>query len=334
MSPTDTTRTGRRKGDPVDLDPTELRRRDGIEIVEDPPRRRKTDEVPRRRTTDRTAPSRTRASGVVVDARLKARRVEVMRSEGRRRLHTLIGLVAVTAVGLGLLVLIESSWLDVDEVRFEGVRYSDAEVLQAATAIELGQPLLEVDVDRALLGLQAQPWILSAGLDRRLDGAVVVSVVERSPAIALPGPDGAGVLVDETGRQLGPVSVLSEPIPSTWLPVAGLTVSGEYGTLAPPEAIAVIDLQNRLDPALHAAVAQVSVDDAELSLDLSDGGRVRLGRGDAIEEKLTSLRTILEYVELRCLYEIDVRVPTVPAVTRVDAEGNPGVVIEDLETCS
>lgn len=318
MKTDQTPRSGRRRGDATPEPASGRRGPDDVEVVPGPsPARRAGD----RRRTD---------GGVVVDPRLRARRVEVMRSEGRRRLRTLVGLVAVTALGLGLLALIDSSWLDVDEVRVEGAERSSVPDLVEASGITLGEPLLEVDVERALDGVGASPWVLSAGLDRRLDGTVVITVVERLPALALPAADGSTVLIDETGRQLGTATTVD----AGWLPVAGLVASGELGRPAPSGARSALELQDLLPPALRSEVVGLDVEDDEFYLELVAGGRARLGRPDALGEKLVALTTMLERVDLRCLREIDVRVPSAPALSRIGVDGQPGASLTDLGTCT
>lgn len=305
--------------------------RDGITIIPDTgPRRRRSDTEPA--TARRSATTSARDTGVVVDPRLKARRVAVLRSEGRRRLRTLIGLVAVTALGVGLLVVVDSSWLDVDAIEVEGARRSDPAAIEAASAVALGQPLLDVDVDGAIAAMMAEPWVLSAGVDRRLDGTVVLTVTERTPRLALPTATGQRVLVDETARQVGVAA--DGDIDPTWLVVAGISASGELGRPAPNETLWILELQQRLDDGLRNRIDQVIVDGDQLYFDLAAGGRVRFGRMEAVDDKLVSLRTMFDRVDLRCLYEIDLRVATAPALTRISVDGTVGAAIVDLEACA
>ncbi len=305
--------------------------RDGITIIPEPSaRRRRSDAEPS--TASRATTTSGIDNGVVVDPRLKARRVAVLRSEGRRRLHTLIGLLAVTALGVGLLVVVDSSWLDVDAVEVEGAHRSDPAAIEAASAVALGQPLLDVDVDGAISAMMAEPWVLSAGLDRRLDGTVVLTITERTPRLALPTTTGQRVLVDETARQLG-VAAEADIDPS-WLVVAGIAASGELGRPAPNETLWILELQQRLGEGLRARIDQVIVDGDQLYLDLVEGGRVRFGRMEAVDDKLVSLQTMFDRVDLRCLYEVDLRVPTAPALTRISADGTVGAAIVDLQACT
>lgn len=264
-----------------------------------------------------------------VEPRLAKRRVEIKRDEGRRRLRTLLALTVVTLATIGAIALVNSSWLDVDEITVIGAEKTDPEAAEVATGILPGDPLLDIDFETATRSVEQLPWVLQAGIRRSWDGTVSVELVEREPATVLNTADGF-VLIDQSGRQLEVV----ETRPPGYLPIAGITAEGDVGQPAPPEAQAVLRLVTKLDPLLEAEVSQVVIDEGVLYLDLSSGGRVKLGDDSALDEKLVSLETILSNVDLRCLWEINVLVPSAPAVTRIDAEGNPRATLTDLANCS
>lgn len=264
-----------------------------------------------------------------VDPRLAKRRVEIKRDEGRRRLRTLLALVVVTLATIGGIALVNSSLLDVDGIEVAGVTNTDPESVKSATGILLGDPLLDVDFEGAARSVERLPWVLQATVGRSWDGTVLVEITERTPATVLNAEDGF-VLIDQSGRQLEVV----ERRPPGYLPIAGITADGEVGQPAPPAAQAVLRLMSELQPQLEAEVAQLVIDESVLYLDLTSGGRVKLGDDSALDEKVISLETILANVDLRCLWEIDVRVPSAPAVTRMDADGNPRATLTDLANCS
>ena len=66
-----------------------------------------------------------------MDPRVQARRIEVMRVRGRRRLKLLLALVIATALALGAWwTLLHSPWFDVDALTVQGVERTDpAEVI-------------------------------------------------------------------------------------------------------------------------------------------------------------------------------------------------------------
>ncbi len=265
-----------------------------------------------------------------VDPRLRARRIEVKRDQGRRRLRTLVALVIVTVVLGGGVVASQSSLLDVDAVIVEGSTRTDPATVVQASGIGLGQPLVEVDVEGAAAGVAQLPWVLDVSVDRRLSGEVVVEIQERSPIAALPTSDGGLVVVDQGGRQLERVPVL----PPEFVPIAGIVASGEIGQPSPPETQSALDLIEQLTDGLRPSVSQIVVDQGSLFVVLSGGGRVNFGDASSLDDKVVSLETMLAHADLRCLFEIDVRVPSAPALTRVNAAGVPRATLTDLSLCT
>jgi cell division protein FtsQ len=264
-----------------------------------------------------------------VDPRIAARRIEVKRTEGRRRLRTLLLLSAVTLVAVGTIAALNSSLADVDRLVVTGAVEADPAQIETASGILTTAPLLDIDVAAARTAIRQIPWVLDVSIERTWHGDVVIEIVERTPAAVLPSVDGY-VQIDSSGRQLRSVAGFGPDD----LPVAGITASGELGQPAPPETQAVLRLVAELDTHPDVAVSQIVVDGQTLYLDLASGGRVKVGDDTALDAKMISLETILARVDLRCLWEIDVRVPTAPAVTRIDAAGNPRATLTDLSQCS
>ncbi len=290
-----------------------------------------------------------------VDPRLKARRVQVARVEGRRRLRTLIALVVITVAAVGALALMDSTAFDVDRVVVQGVVESDPATVVAMTGIEVGEPLLDVDLDAAARSVETMPWVASAVATRRWNGDVRIEVVERQ-AIAALEVEGSDlfVLIDASGRQLAGV----ETRPSHFVPIEGVVASGFLAQPAPAAARSAVRVIDALPPSLVPHVLSVRVEagsvDAPaafvepnapdvapeatvgeplvLVLALADGGRVVLGDDSSLPEKMVSFETMLTRVDTRCLEVLDLRVPSAPALTRRSVEGS--LVVGDLATCS
>lgn len=261
--------------------------------------------------------------------KITARRIEVNREVGRRRLRV-IGLLSIASlVIIGGIGLSNSPLLDVDEVTVDGLgRTTEPDVL-AVLSLQVGDPLANLDLDEAQVEVEGLPWVKSAAVTRSWLGTVGIAIEERVPRLAISSPNGF-VLVDEGGRQLDVV----DHHPAEFLPVAGVTASGEIGEPAPVEVQSVLLVLDALDDRTRAEAVQIVVDERQLFLELSAGGRINLGDDAGLVEKLTSARTILDQVDLRCLWEIDVRVPTAPAVTRLSNDGIPGASLTELENCS
>lgn len=269
-----------------------------------------------------------------LDPRIRARRIEVRREQGRRRLRILLASVLAAALaGLGY-ALVNSALLDVDEVLVEGnVRTPSAEVV-AASGLELGDPLAMLDVDGASAAIGRLPWVASARVDRSITGTVRIEVAERQPVATLPvdpAQGGGWVLVDREGRQLARV----EASTGDHLVLHGVDATGVVGTPVGPGAQEVLRLLDALTPPVRQAVAGIGLDGEDLLLDLAVGGTVRMGDTSQLDEKLVSLETVLARVDLRCLAELDLGVPSAPALTRGSrSDGDATAPLSDLSDCS
>lgn len=313
-----------------------------------------------KRPAKKAAPKRAKSTskrkgGSSVDPRLKARRVEVARVEGRRRLRTLVALVIITIAAIGALALIDSSAFDVDRVLVQGVVESDPATVVALTGIEVGDPLLELDLDAAARQVEAMPWVASAVAHRQLNGDVRIEVVERQ-AIAALEVEGSDlfVLIDASGRQLAGI----EARPPSFVPIEGVAASGVLAQPAPAAARSAVRVIEALPARLVQSVVSVRVEAGSVAapaavadpnavganrpaaegepqvlvLLLTDGGRVVLGDDSSLDEKMLSLETMLTRVDTRCMEMLDLRVPSAPALTRRSVEGS--LAVNDLATCS
>lgn len=264
-----------------------------------------------------------------VEPKIAARRVAVARNEGRRRLRVLAALCLLTLAALAGIVVVNSPVLDVDEIVVVGAVNTTQADIATAGGIPLGHPLLDVDVGGALERIGQLPWIESASLTRSADGTVTVTVTERVAVAAVPAAGGFA-LIDDDARQL---AIAAAPPPG-FLPVSGVTANGVLGQPAPPETHSILRLISELTPEITGQITSVAWSDGSLSVTLASGGRALLGDDTALEQKLLSLETVLARVDLRCLAEIDVRVPSAPAVTRMNANGDPRATVVDLAECA
>ncbi len=278
----------------------------------------------------RTPAQAKRTKQASADPRIEARRREVARDEGRKRLRLLIALAVITLLSIGALVGLQSSWLDIDEVVVVGGERTSADQVRTASGIMVGTPLVDLDLAEAAAAIEGLPWIASATVTRTWDGTVTAEVTERTPAAALPAPDDSFMLIDAAGRQLG--SVAQRP---DWAHVIyGLEASGVAGQPAPSAVHGVIRLLVLLTPEQMTGITSVSVVDGNLVLDLVEGGTVDLGAPSGLADKLVSYDTIRASVDLRCLHRIDLRVHTAPAITRISATGETGKALSDMATCT
>jgi cell division protein FtsQ len=241
--------------------------------------------------------------------RIRARRIEVRRDEGRRR-RLRLAVVAGVLVLIGLAVaVIRSPVLDVDRVVVDGtVRTSPDEVRDAA-GIEPGSAMVDLDVGAVADRIESRPWVARATVERRWPSTVEVQVTERRPvAQARSGPGWA--VLDRSGRVLT-VAGAADPGLVT---LAGVTPGRPGSSVGPRAGLAVAAA---LGPRLGAEAASIADGAEGLELVLRDGVVVRLGSAEELDDKLYALEAILTKARRDPpIATIDVRVPPSPVLTR------------------
>ncbi len=260
---------------------------------------------------------------------LTARAAEVRAERRQRRRSVVIVLAVITVTGAALIGLLRSPLADIDRIAIEGHADVPAEEIAQAASVPIGTPLVDLDEKLISARVEALPGIQTALVSRRWNGVIRIAVTEREPTLALRTADGF-VLVDNGGRQVR----TAETLPDGFLPVIGLQASGVPGDPAPPGSTSVLRLMEAMTPPVRQAVSEVIVTGTEMALSLNDGGRAVLGDDRQISEKVVSLETLLLSVDLRCVHEIDLTVPSAPALSRIGEKGNPRDGLADLTKCS
>lgn len=256
-----------------------------------------------------------------IDPRLRQRRIAVRRAAGRRRLRILLfalGLAALAAAAYGVT---RSALLDLDHVEISGAVGTEVEEVAAATGLELGEPLLDLDLASATDAVTALPWVASAEVVRAWPGTVEVAVVRRVPVALLPTGDGDGVVIDSEGVAIDRTALATVGD----LPVITVTAAGELGDvqdLALPAVPVVQSVPMDLAPWIETyGIVYDDSDGGELVLDLVGSAIAELGVGTDIDAKLDALRTVLGRVDRTCIELIDLRIAELPVVRRdVDCE--------------
>lgn len=247
-------------------------------------------------------------TGPVVDPRIRARRREVQRTNGRRRLRRVVDLLVVLSVVLVFVGALRSPLLDVDQVVVTGARESGRDAVVAAAGVNVGDQLMDVRLGSAGRGVTELPWVADVTVSRSIDGVVRLEVDERTPVAAVAsGTD--RLLVDAAGRVLGPGPRSAEYVtiegPET--PVAGEYLPGRFAD--------VLAVAAALSPELQQAIDHL-VPGPSITAVLRSGGTVELGPPTRLSAKLRSLITVLDQVDLTCLATIDLRAPGSPVLTR------------------
>ncbi len=250
---------------------------------------------------------------VVVDSRLRARRVEVRIDEGRRRLRRIAWAAGVAATLVLLAGLTQSPLLSVRHLRVAPTAHTSAAELQAAAGIHTGRPMLDVDAAAAVAGLRRLPWVRTATVHREWPATVRITVTERHPVAQISHGKG-WLLVDVHGRALAQVAS----------PPAGLVRLVGVAPATPGRQVARSTAAIRLTRALPASVkpdvAWIAVDrSGALALRIRSGGKVVVGSLAELDAKMVAVATMLGHLQPHSFCTVDVQVPNAPTLTRASA---------------
>jgi cell division septal protein FtsQ len=242
-----------------------------------------------------------------VDPRMRARRVAVIRDQGRRRLRVLLVVVTAAALGGGAWLAATSPLLDVDRIVVRGTSEASTRLaIRAAADVRTGDALLLLDVGELERRIEAVPSVREAHIRRHLPDELRITVVERVPAGWARRDREQVAVVDGTGRVIAdmttPPAGLPEVLGLTRLPPPG-------GEVAPRQATGVLE---ELPTDLRNRVGAVVVMGGVVALQLTDGVEVRLGPAvDLVTKGRTAEAVLAALGDARITY-VDVRVPGAP----------------------
>jgi cell division protein FtsQ len=278
-----------------------------------------------------TGPSR-----LPIDPRIRQRRIEVRREEGRRRLKFLCTLLAAALVATAGFGITHSWLLAVHHVEVTGTAHTSREEVIAAAGIGDGDLMIDIHPGRLVARLDGLPWVASAAVSRHWPTTVQIRITERVPAALIPSQPGLMAVIDGTGRVLavgpapsGPALGATPAAAARRLPtILGLEPAGRPGSWLGDDgrlqgALALIAaVAADGPPSLRDRISTVSVaQDGQLSATLTPSVTVHLGPPDQLDSKLLALRALLEQVDLKGVTSIDVRVPDAPVLTRARRPG-------------
>jgi cell division protein FtsQ len=210
-----------------------------------------------------------------------------------------------------------SPLLNVDRIVVRGAERTPVEEVRERSGLRTGESMLAVPAGPAADRIEELPWVRSVEVRRDWPGRVVVEVEERTPVAALVG-GGRWLLVDGDGRTLARVR---KP-PGDVVTIDGVGARGDPGTRVDDRAAGAVEVSRRLPPALRMRLPRIQVDpdgrlEVALRVEEERDAVAVLGRPEDLRDKLLSLATVLESVDLRGLSRIDLRIPGAPVLTRV-----------------
>ena len=243
--------------------------------------------------------------------RIMRRRAQVRERGARTQFRRLLRLLAVVAVGGGLVWFAQSPVFSVAEMSVTGSVESDAERILAGAQVYQGRPLVLIRTGRVEAALEADLWIKSAEVHRRFPNGIDVLIVERIE-VATTRVGSSWVTLSDDGAIMRKVP---EPIPdlATMLPSLNSGAVGAPGDQVTTDALAAaVEFSAALPPTLRST-AGVYARAGQLWATVADH-QVRLGGFADMAAKGVALTALLADGELAPNATIDLIAPFRPAV--------------------
>lgn len=246
--------------------------------------------------------------GTRLDPRIRQRRVEVVRRQGRRRLRVLLSALAVGGLGMGSLAVLHSGLFAARQITVTGSVHTPTAAIVRAAGLTGHPPLVDVGPS-ATAGVEALPWVRRATVDVQWPDSVRITVVERTPVVVVQRV-GGWALVDRTGRVLADAPAAPSGVPQ----LLGAGTPGPPGTEL-GGAAAALHVAATLPRAFAGQVAQVAeVAGGQVQLHLTTPLTVDLGTPTQLHRKYEDLAAILAGASLTAGDVINVTAPAGPAV--------------------
>ena len=257
-----------------------------------------------------TTPTRSRPP---VDPRMRDRRIEVKRREGKRRLRILATLLSVVVIVAVFGLATRSPLLDVDQVLITGATNTPSRTVLVASGLDHHRQMIDAHTARMARAIDRLPWVDRVVVERQWPATIRITIKERVPVASVAATGGGWAMVDVHGRVLAhrpaPVADLTQVAP-------GGPTAGADGTPLPRQLLDAVKVAGAIPEALRARAPVVAVGPEGLELRLLPSGVARLGNADGLTAKLDSVLTVLDHANIDRLAVLDVRVPAAPVLTR------------------
>ncbi len=190
-----------------------------------------------------------------IDPRISARRTEVSRQQGRRRLRLVGVVLAVVAVLFGGWCLLHSSLFSARAITVVGATHETAAQIEMAAGLATHPPLLDMQTGAEAKGIERLPWVRSASVSVHWPDGVRVVVSERVPTLAMGTAAGQWAELDADGRVLAVVATR----PPGLMQIGGPQAPGAPGSvLGAPDQLG-LRIAATLPPSFRAQVTAVRV---------------------------------------------------------------------------
>ncbi len=248
-----------------------------------------------------------------IDPRMSARRTEVLRRQGQRRMRLLIfGLGAAALVATGWFV-IHSPMFSARHVTVTGNAHETVAQVVTQAGLARHPPLLDVNTGAAAAQLQQLPWVRSATVQVSWPDSVHIAVTEEVPKLVVAVAGSRWALLSADGRV---VEVTSGARPPGLLLMTVPQAPGAAGTTLPERDDVGLRVATTLPASFAAQVTGVAVEPAGwVQLSMTTPIAVDVGSASQLTAKYEDVSSILAGATLHNGDVIDVSVPDAPTVT-------------------
>jgi cell division septal protein FtsQ len=247
-----------------------------------------------------------------IDPRISARRNEVTRQLGRRRLRLAGIVVAVIALFFGVWSLLQSSVFSARAITVVGATHETAAQIESAGGLSTHPPLLDVNGGSASARIEQLPWVRSASVALHWPDGVRIVVTERVAQLVLSTAGGQWAVLDAGGRVLTDVATR----PPGLIEVTGPQAPGAPGTTLGPSDQLGLRIAATLPASFRAQVTEVRVESAGfVQLAMTTPILVDLGDASQLQAKYEDVSAALAGATLHVGDIIDVSVPKAMTVT-------------------
>jgi len=193
--------------------------------------------------------------------------------------------MTMAIVVAGAWALLGSSLLAVKSVRVTGTRRVPTAAVVEAAGIRYGTPLIGIDAARAARQVERLAPVQSAQVSRDWPDTVLISVRERTPALAI-ARQGAFEIVDEYGVIVASAASAPPGLPLLHSPPGALRGSAQVRAAA----VVLRELPARLRDRVTAVDAPAA---SQVTLDMRGGVRVQWGGPGRSGAKMAELAILM-----------------------------------------
>jgi len=225
---------------------------------------------------------------------------------------TLVVLVVLSAAGYAAL---HSRLLAASTVNVTGERHESPHQVLDASGLAGAPSMLSVDPGLVAARIERTfPWVASVTVAKHWPHTVAVTVTERTAVAEVLGPHGSTVLVDVTGRRLGPAAP-HEVLPRLQYAAAPGQPAASTTTLANASVPGLL-VAATLPPAFKAQVAVIQVNTTGwVTLHLKTPVSFVLGPASNLGAKYEDVAAVIARTTLHVGDVVDVSVPQAMTVT-------------------